>query len=281
MFGALTSDRNALMLVGSYMSMFLLAFIVAAFSGAGGFATGILGTLLLPLIIALAAIVLIVASIKIFWLLIKTYVTILLQIVLAPLQILMGAISQGGFSTWLRGILSNLAVYPTVGFMFVLSFTFLRGAFVALGEGWAADALPEWFLTWRTNLITHYMPFNITNQFASRTTWDPPLTLGAGSDALLWLGVSFVIITLIPKAADMIKSLVEGKPFGYGAAIGETAGAPGQLFGLGIRGVSIATDIGRAWTTRFGTRVPASPAAGGPTSPPPTAAAGPTYPGMP
>lgn len=220
MFGALTSDRNAFQLISYYFVTFILGFTIAIFSGLGGFITAPLGILLFPLILVVAGIVLLIVTLRILWLLINTYVMILLQIIAAPFQILLGAVSPVGFGTWLRGILSNLAVYPLVGVMFLLAFIFLRGAFVALLHGWQAGIAPEWLVDFMNNTITHLMPFNITEQLG-RTAWDPPLTLGTGSDALLYVGASFVIITLIPNAAKMIKAVVQGQPFAYGTAIGE------------------------------------------------------------
>ena len=44
-------------------------------------------------------------------------------LLVAPFQILLGTISPGGcFGAWLRSYLANLAVFPTVGILFVLSY---------------------------------------------------------------------------------------------------------------------------------------------------------------
>jgi len=59
----------------------------------------------------------------------------------------------------------------------------------------------------------------------------------------------------IPKVADIIKSMIEGKPFSYGSAVGESIKAPivaaGNISATG-------TKIGTAWKTRFGTKTPSS-----------------------
>jgi hypothetical protein len=46
------------------------------------------------------------------------------------------------------------------------------------------------------------------------------LPIGGDLD-IVWLFASFVVITLIPNIAGIIKSMIQGKPFGYGTAIGE------------------------------------------------------------
>lgn len=170
-------------------------------------------------------IVLLIVAIRIMWLLLKTYVMILLQIILGPFQILLGAVSPVGFGAWLRNILANLAVYPTVGLMFILAFVFLAGALDAF--------LPDFLL--RDELMRAIMPLNINPGFVGENNWDPPLTWGAGATGILFLGASFVIITLIPSAGDMIKSLVQGQPFTYGTALGQ---ATGLARGIGATGTA-------------------------------------------
>jgi len=66
------------------------------------------------------------------------------------------------------------------------------------------------------------MPLNVSPDFLAGSSWDPPLTVGAGSDAFLWLVVSLGILLLIPSAAEIIKSIISKRPFSYGSAIGQT-----------------------------------------------------------
>ncbi len=217
MFRALTTERNAFMLISFYFSAFLIALFFAFFSGGpiAGILGGALIFLLFPIIMLVLVIVLIITALRILWLLLTTYVSILLQILLAPFQILLGTITPGGgFGAWLRNMLANLAVYPLVATMFLLAFIFLGGAF---------SALPDWQPL--IDFITKAMPFNISPAFLGDTNfWDPPLTFGSGAGGLLWLGASFVIILLIPSAANMIKAVISGQPFAFGTAIGQAIG---------------------------------------------------------
>ena len=98
MFRALTTERNAFVLLSYYLSTFMIALFFAFFSG--GPVAGIVGFalvfLLLPIIVLALSIVLIIAALRILWLLLSTYVSILLQIILAPFQILLGTVTPGG-----------------------------------------------------------------------------------------------------------------------------------------------------------------------------------------
>jgi hypothetical protein len=58
--------------------------------------------------------------------------------------------------------------------------------------------------------------------------WPPLLGYGGSSGGLwlgiLFLGVSFMLFTLIPKATEIIQGFISGKPYAYGSAIGEAMG---------------------------------------------------------
>ena len=232
---------------------YFMAGIMSAFAGFGGTnilggASGFVGGGILGIILVIIGLVVLVfALIKIIWLLLKTYVNILIQIALGPIQILLGTITLfGGFGSWLKGLAGNLAVYPVVSFMYVLSYFFLAQGFSSIYPAQAILFFP--------------FPFGITSgTLATSSTWVPPMTLGTTwSSGLLWLGASLAIMTLIPKTAEIIQSAISGKPFAFGTAIGEAIVGP---FGSAIKLSSIATDVGRSYTTRFGTRTaPIKPA---------------------
>lgn len=70
------------------------------------------------LIIAIAAVF---AVFKLFFELLKTYVTIILTIVLSPLQLMLEAIpGQKHFGKWVQGLIGNLAAFPTVLMVLVI-----------------------------------------------------------------------------------------------------------------------------------------------------------------
>lgn len=210
---------------GMGFSLVLLATIFAVL-GPASLMGGLISMAIAPLIFAiifLLVIAFLFAALKLLWTLLKTYVNILLLIIFAPLQISLGIFSSSaGFGSWLRGLLANLAVYPVVGALFMVALVFLKGALVL--------ARPEI----ATKIGINPEPF-------AQGVWNPPLTLGAttAGGGLLWLLASLVVIFIIPKTADMIKAMIEGKPFGYGTAIGEAFGPAvglgkvGGLYGIG------------------------------------------------
>ncbi|MCM8782581.1 MAG: MFS transporter [Candidatus Omnitrophica bacterium] len=167
---------------------------------------------------------------KILWIMIKTYLNVLMSIVIAPLQILLGVVVPGaGFNQWLKGLIANLVVYPSVGIMFVLSFFFIVQA-ASIGSG--SGGSQEWF-----QLLARIAPFQINTGFLGTVTaWDPPLTWGTGSGRFLWMLASFAVYMLIPKVADIIKSIIEGKPFAYGTAIGEAVQPARTMTGAALAG---------------------------------------------
>lgn len=228
LFGFLnTSSILALML--NYLLFFTFGVVIALFSSTAGFLWGIpgavVGAILATILFFVLLVVLLIALVKIMWLLLVTFVNILIQIALGPVQILLGTVSPlGGFGSWLKSLAANLAVYPTVGFLFVISFFFLAQAY--------ASTLVPGGIGIINSLIIDNFPFRINSTFLSTgSAWSPPMTAGANGLAILWLGASFVILTLIPKSADIIKGLISGKPFAYGTAIGEAMG-PARAVGL-------------------------------------------------
>lgn len=194
-------------------------FVGSAPSIVGQLAGGVLAFGLAYIMMIVLIIVLVITIFKTLWLLLTTYANILIQIAIAPIQIVLGTITPfGGFGTWLKSLAANLAVYPVVGFMYVLSFFFLAQAFTA---------------SFPPSLIPLFkFPFGINIDILKNTsTWAPPMTLG-GMLGLLWLGVSLVVMTLIPKTAEIIKGAISGKPFAFGTAVGEALG-PVKTAGMG------------------------------------------------
>ncbi len=174
----------------------------------GGVIAGIIGGFTLPIlglgVIAgagvLALIVstlLLLVSARIFWTLLVAYINILLSILVAPIQLMFSAIpGQNTFDSWLKNILKNVLVFPTVVAMFILAFIFSK--------------LPE---------------------ISGGSLWVPPLLGFGGEEAGRIIGpiIGFGIIILTPNAANIVKSLFEKKPFDYGGALGEPIRSAGGV----------------------------------------------------
>ena len=142
----------------------------------------------------------------------KNFVLIMLAIITAPLEIMVGTIvGSSGFGPWLRKFMSYLAVYPVWAIMFFLAFFFL-------GQG-----VPNWFPDFNQLSV---FPFNIKLGFITANAWDPPLsTWVVTGENFIWCLVSYIIITMTPKVTEVIQSAIQNKPFGYGSGMGEVVQA--------------------------------------------------------
>ncbi len=219
MFNSLT-NRSMFEYMVLYWVWFFPALMASVLSSGfvsatiGGFFAAIFGWLIMLVL----AIVLLVVWLRIIWLMFKTFVIVLLLVVIGPIQILLGTFTGGGFGSWLRNIASHLAVYPAVGFMIVLSFVFLRGAFADMD--WLFEAL---------RVVGIRFPFDIVQQFPGGEGWTPPFTFTSRGRELAWLGASFVIMTMIPAVGNMIQGFLSGRPFPMSSAIGQAMAAGGAM----------------------------------------------------
>jgi hypothetical protein len=222
-----------------YIILFWLALVAAIFGGTGG-AVGFLATqfttlgLFMPLLLIFSIIISIIVgillmfiAIKIVFMLVKAFATILLLVIFAPLQIAIGTLVPNlGFGSWLKSIVANLAVFPITGVLFMLSYVFLIRVFyqvigVFLSPQTTSDILGQ--LVSPTGL--QYIFWN--------EGWPPLLGVGDRMISTIFLAVSLMILFLIPKVSDMIKGMIEGKPFAYGTAIGQAFGPIGAAWGSG------------------------------------------------
>jgi len=210
MYDRLTGETFGQGILGTmniYTIFFFVTAILSLFTLDLGFNT--LFSFLLPIIVVVVAIALLIITIKIIWMLVKTYVTVILLIAVGPIYII-----TGGFGKWLRNLASNLAVFVAIGPMFAISYLFLGAALPT--DGAVGQVIFD--------LLSGIVPFSPEPGAISGSAWMPPY-LGIGNENVIWLFASFIVITLIPNVANIIKSTVAGKPFGYGTAIGAAIGA--------------------------------------------------------
>lgn len=218
--------------------MFLFgAVVVPTFMGAAGVGgplgilailPGFLAAIFAILTIIILLIVLFVVFFRVIWMLIKAFANVFLLVLTAPLQILLGTVSPGGgIGPWIRSYLANLAVFPTTAVLFVLSYIFL---ILALTETWRnqlaaiGGLLSSFGLGSPTGPIGRIVP-----------GWPPLLSLPIDNlVGVLFLFVSVVVITLIPRVNEIIQGLITGKPFAYGTAIGEAFGPFGKAYGATV-----------------------------------------------
>jgi len=160
-------------------------------------------------------------SIKIIIVMIKNFAMLMITIVLGPLQILLGTITnKSGFGAWLKQITSYVAVYPVLVIMIFFSFFFLKQGMNVPME------------------VAENTPFHpMKAVIGAAPSFNPPFSIGTsgGESQLIWVFISFFVFSQITKVVELVQSLFAGKPFEYGSAIGE---ATGQMVGLSRGGLA-------------------------------------------
>lgn len=201
-------------------------------TGPGGIIIGVAAFIIIFVILLLMIIINIV---KFFFGLVKCYISLILRIILAPLEIGMGAIpnSKMNFSSWIWNVIANLAVFP-------ISLIFLT----------------------LINLIIDSI--GVTGSYS---LWSPPML---GARMFLCPIIGLTALALLPKLPTLIPQFVFSiKPSEFGKALGEGfKEIPGRgLVGVGTSGVRAGVSGSieeRVRTSKFGERIIGTrPAAGG------------------
>ena len=111
--------------------------------------------------------------------LINAYIQIVISLIFGPLQLMFGAIpNTNAFGNWIRGLISNLAVFPLTSVMLLLG-----------------------------QILT-------TIAYNNKSLWAPPglaggvFDLKAGVAGVIGIGIVF----MIPNIAGQIKELLKAKP---------------------------------------------------------------------
>jgi hypothetical protein len=209
----------------------------------------------------LAAIILIIVALfmafKIIWGLLKAFVNILLLTIFAPIQLTLGTVVPNlGFGAWFKSFVSNLAVFVVTGALILFSFIFLsKGASLGLQSFGLTNSGIN-FGIFVSNIVKGSA---ISGQ--SNAAWPPLLgTSGNAGVGLLFVIVSFVLFTLIPKANEIIQGFITGRPFAYGTAIGEAFGPVSAAAGYGAakmaRGGELPWPVSSLYTRVTGKTAP-------------------------
>lgn len=154
-----------------------------SFSGIIG---GILSTLVSVVFYLIFAFVALYLVGKLFFNLLKAYISIILAVIIGPIQILLGAFpgNAGGFGQWFQNLLANVLVFPAVAL-----FLFIAGVIIDSGQG---------------------------------PTWTPPVLGFTGSN--VFIGV--IGLGLLLAAGNIPTIVQEALGFkglgGFGSAIGQS-----------------------------------------------------------
>lgn len=196
---------------------------------AGDVVGGILGWVLIPLIISILVTIWLM---KLYFGMLKAYISVIFKIIIAPVQIGLGAFpgSKIKFSTWLIDILSELLVFPIVSI--VLIFINYLTDLVSTKNMW----LPSQVWIWTTSNIN------------------------GGMSQVVSAGIGLAGLALLAKLPKLVpEAIFKLKPSPYGTAIGEafntqltkmggTYAKGGAMYGVG----SGMEAIGRKLQTRGG-----------------------------
>lgn len=213
----------------------LLIGVIVLLAGTGGGL--VFWILFLPVLIAFAMVLWI--SIKTMWGMLKAFVNIILLTIFAPFQIALGIlIPNFGFGAWVKSYISHLSVFVITGVIIMFSVLFMIQGVIMAASGISGGSSIARSLLAPLNTI---LPGIQSLSYVINTSPWPPL-LGSGNGlwiGILFLGVSFVLYTMIPKATELVQSFLSGKPFAYGTAIGEAWG-PIKMAGQGGLGYGFA-----------------------------------------
>ncbi|KKR73150.1 MAG: hypothetical protein UU16_C0029G0005 [Candidatus Woesebacteria bacterium GW2011_GWA2_40_7] len=224
---------------GALISILATAFLVIGLVSP----IGIFIIVFMAFIILVVVLIAIWHAIKTFWAILKAYANLMLLTIFAPLQIVSGVLVPSlGFGAWLKSFISNLSVFIVTSVLFLFAFIFLLMAMATVGDTQSLGVAISTFL------FGSYL----TQHVVSSQSW-PPLIGSSGALGLLFVGVSFVLFTLIPKATEVIQGLLSGRPFAYGTAIGEAfgpisgpAGTVGKMVGGTAQGTAMNYGVNRS-----------------------------------
>lgn len=161
--------------------------------------SGIIGSLA-GLIIAIAVLW---ALFRLWFALIKAYVFLLIDIVLAPFMIVSGVFPGGmGFGGWLRDFLGNLSPFPVTIALFLLGKTFME-AFKS----------------------------------APTQTFVAPLIGNPGTPDVISSLIGLGIILLAPEVVNMMRTAIKSPEFKYYSAIGQAIGVGSGLAMAGPKNI--------------------------------------------
>lgn len=168
---------------------------------AGSKLLGVIGGLLAYIIITIAVLW---AMFRLWFLLLRSYVFFLIDVILAPFWIGLGLLPKGasaGFGSWLRDIVANLAVFPATLFILLL------GKIITAQFGQDASAHP----------------------------FVPPLIGNVGDIDSFGPIIGLGIILLLPSVVTMVRETLKAPGFKYTQQIAQSLGqgqkVGGMLFG--------------------------------------------------
>ncbi|HUV42832.1 MAG TPA: hypothetical protein VMY36_02885 [Patescibacteria group bacterium] len=175
-------------------------------------------------ILFLLAIIFLIIYIRILWALLKAYVMVVLHLIFAPFEILVGILpGSNAISSWFRNLIANLVVLPaTIAMIFLSGYLAIAPLFRKsnLGSLVVSSIEGNTSSTFLEDLVAAFRNLGSANVIST----------------IIMLFISIGILALTPKVTDIIKAFLAGKPFEYGAAIGEAVGPIRGVAGMAMMG---------------------------------------------
>ncbi|QQG47643.1 MAG: hypothetical protein HY044_00975 [Candidatus Woesebacteria bacterium] len=204
------------------------------------------------LLIVLIFIALFISIVRIFWLLLKTYVVLLLLVIAAPFFILFSIVSPGfGFGGWFRTFIANLIVFPTVSILILFGHMLLWSG-ISTGLTTQGSNLnpanPFWI-----------MPINAGQTIGGTTAALPTLGGGIRIEFISYFAAFFLLMSIV-SITNVIKALFESGRLGrYESAVGQTTGVvtrPVQNFVVSPATSAVQGSIKNVIFNRLGVKPP-------------------------
>jgi len=167
----------------------------------------ILGSITGLAAVVIFAIALLFSIFRLFFELLKTYITIVIMIVTAPIALMLGALpGNNAFGSWLKGLFFNLAVFPAV-------------------------------------LVVIIMAFLLQTSIGSSGGFLPPYIGGVGSAGAVAPLLGLGVLLIIPDIVEKVKKMAPAGPFDdlankAGAAIKKGYSGGELIPGLGLSNTS-------------------------------------------
>lgn len=177
------------------------------------FSWGVTGVLFIIFILAL-----LFAYGKIFFSVLKSYIAIIINLIFAPIMILMNIFpGSNAFSSWVMTIVGNLAVFPVISFFLVLSYSLMMQPLASLLSGIFGNTLGVISLTQNNSSFWTPPMTSVGGAIWGGATGNSDINSGAAMLAL----VGLMFLFMASKYADMVLEALKVPPFKYGSAISD------------------------------------------------------------
>lgn len=169
-------------------------------SGIGG-AFAWLGGLAMSAVLAIA---ILIGMVKLFFELLKSYASILMNVIFAPIYLMMGAIpGTNPFGSWAKNMIGNLAAFPTVLL------------FVMIYEVFTSDLF----------------------ELEGAAGFMPPYLVGSGQGGVAAHLLGLAVILALPEIVKEVKKKMGATEGGFGWMVASAAGARAKQSELAVPGM--------------------------------------------